>query len=245
MKSLRIAALALLISPAFLHAQEVTVRGNSKLNTDFSKYKTYSWAQMDITPSEGDYQIYSYREEVVAPVTTQTTKSNTSKNSTKAKSKDVSKSKKPLREPYIYSYSVIIPSPNATVNSSIQASIAEELEGRGYRMNESSPDLIVAYKVLDRPAKVKGYVNDDPTVINGNTEVREPKDTTTYAVEAGTLMINLIDAKNSQVVWDGFASGLAQGNIFTVDPIKLKEAIHLIFEEFKYSADDLSTKAKK
>ena len=63
MKSLTIAAL-LLSTHAFLCAQDVVVKGNTKLNTDFSKYKTYSWAQMDITPIEGDYEIYSYTEKI-------------------------------------------------------------------------------------------------------------------------------------------------------------------------------------
>ncbi len=240
MKSIKIAAL-LLTSSAFVYAQEITVKGNTKLNTDFSKYKTYTWAKTDKTmPAKGDYEIYSYSEEVAAPQTTITTthsKASSKKNDNKTTTKKV-ETRKP--DNYIYSYSVIIPAPDASINSTIQSSISEELEGRGYRKSDSNGDLIVSYKVLDRNGKIRGYINDNPTVVN-SSEVREPQDTTTYFTKPGTLMISLIDAKNSQVVWDGFASGLVQNNEFVADPIKVEEAVHLIFAEFKYRANKLTT----
>jgi len=240
MKSLSIAAL-LLSSSAFIYAQEVTVKGNTKLNTDFSKYKTYAWAQTDKTlPGEGDYEIYSYAEEIAPRTTTKKmdTKTNHSKKIEDKKNQKKSASQVP--DSYIYSYSVIIPAPDAAVNSTIQNSIAEELEGRGYRRSDGIADLMVSYKVLDRNGKIRGYINDTPTVVGG-TEVRQPQDTVTYFLKPGTLMISLIDTKNSQVVWDGFASGLVKGDAFVTDPIKVEEAVHLIFDEFKYRADKLTT----
>lgn len=232
MKSLKIAALLLSCS-VFTYAQEVTVKGNSKLNVDFSKYKSFSWAKTDETGlRNGDYEIYSYAEEV-APSDVKTTKKSASKTGHKTTHT------RPEKEKYYYSYNVIIPAADASTNASIQHSIAQELEGRGFRKSDSYGDLIVTYKVLDKRSKIKGYNNDNPEVVSGQ-QVRQPADTATYFLDPGSLMISLIDNKTSQVVWDGFASGMNNGDAFVSDPVKVKEAIHLIFEEFKYRADKVS-----
>ena len=139
--------------------------------------------------------------------------------------------------PYVYSYNVIIPSTNLMVNSAVRNSVTEEMEARGYRKNDVRPDLIVAYRVLERRARMKGYINDQPTMVTGGKEVRTPSDTTTHILEPGTLIISLIDAKTSEVVWDGFASGLVRENAFITEETKIKEAVHLIMEEFKYRGD--------
>jgi hypothetical protein len=232
MKSIKIAAL-FLCSSAIAFAQDITVKGTSKLNIDFTKYKTYSWALTDETvQNEEGYEIYSYAEEV--PVTKTGKKTPAKKDGSKTKS---------TGDRYVYSYSVIIPASNPGTNTTIQKSITEELEGRGYHKNQTAPDLLVSYKVLERKAKLRGYKNDDPTVV-GATEVRQPEDTVTYSLEPGTLIISLIDSKTSQGVWDGFASGLIKDNTFTPDPVKIKEAVHLIFDEYKYRADKVTAATK-
>jgi hypothetical protein len=224
MKALKLAVCLLLVS-GFVAAQDVAVQGNTKLNTDFKKYKTFSWTQTDKTAQpEGGYYIYTYTESRVAPTT-------------KAKDKKVVKTN--VVAPYGYSYDVIIPSSQLVVNTAIQASVKDELEARGYRMSEAQPDLLVAYRVLERQARMKGYVNDMPTMV-GSQEVREPSDTTTHTLQPGTLLISLIDAKTHEVVWDGFASGLVRDNVFITEEAKIKEAVHLIMEEFKYRGDKVN-----
>jgi hypothetical protein len=209
-----------------LNAQDVTVRGKTKVNTDFSKYKTFAWAESDLTAqAEGGYDIYTYTEEVEL------------KKPKKARSKKEAKTKANAKpERYIYSYNVIIPSSVASVNDAVKHSISDELESRGYRESQSSPDLLVTYRVLERQARMKGYLNDDPTMV-GSTEVRQPSDTTTYTLEPGTLLISLIDSKSGEVVWDGFASGLSENNAFITNDSKIKESVHLVMEKFEYRGD--------
>jgi hypothetical protein len=197
-----------------LHAQDVKVNGNTKLNTDFRKYKTYSWAKPDVMSQGREYEIYSFYEEPM-----------------------LKKSNRRNSDRYIYSYNVIIPSSNQMVNTTIKDAIANELEGRGYTPSANG-DLLIAYRVLEGKARMKGYKNDNPTMVVGG-EVREPSDTATYMLQPGTLVISLIDAKTSEVVWDGFASGLYQQNAFVSDATKLKSAIHMMMEEFKYRGDKM------
>jgi hypothetical protein len=216
MKSLKITTL-LFFATAFAFAQNITVQGNTALNIDFKKFKTYGWAQTDNTAPGDEYVIYSYAEDPNSPKPTANTGA-------------------PTDVPYIYAYNIIIPASDANVNATIKSEIAAELEGRGYKRNDATPDLLVSYKVLEGRGRLKGYTTDTPEIVSG-TQVHTPEDTTTYTLQPGTLLINLIDKKNSKVVWDGFASGLIQGDAFTADPTKLKEAVHLIFEKFKSTAD--------
>ncbi|HEY3403925.1 MAG TPA: DUF4136 domain-containing protein [Ohtaekwangia sp.] len=232
MKALKIAAL-LFVTATFVHAQDVVVKGNTKLNNDFSKYKTFTWAKTDPTAQpEAGYYIYSYTEEHELPVKEQRT---TVKNGKTVKTTVTTTT----TTPYTYSYNVIIPSSNTVINTTVQNSLKEELEARGYRQNDTNADLLVTYRVLERTARMRGYINDNPTMVAGR-EVREVSDTTTHILEPGTLLISLIDTKTSEVVWDGFASGLVREKAFITDETKIKEAVHLIMEEFKYRGDKIT-----
>lgn len=231
MKAIKIAVLVLLTA-GFVQAQDVVVKGNTKVNVDFTRYKTFTWAQMDeTTQPESGYYIYTYTEERAVPKTsTRTKKTGNTKTTTTTT----------VTSPYIYSYNVIIPSTSAAVNETIKASLSEELQARGYRQNDARPDLLVAYRVLERQARMKGFVNDVPTMVTGGQEVRTPADTTTHVLLPGTLIVSLIDTKTSEVVWDGFASGLVRDNAFITEETKIKEAVHLIMEEFKYRGDKIN-----
>jgi len=223
MKTISIICL-LLIASVSAWAQQREAVGFSKTNTDFSKYKSFTWAQSDATVvGPGGYDIYYYEFE------------SNSKEKKKSKNKAV-RIKDTGSEPYIYSYSVIIPAKDESTNSVITEAISNELEGRGYREEASTGDLIVAYQVLDRRAVLHGYINDQPEVAGGR-EVRQPSDTTSFILEPGSLIVTLVDAKTSEVVWDGYNTGLNNNEAFVTDEVELKEAVHKIFEEFKYTAD--------
>ncbi|HMJ70446.1 MAG TPA: DUF4136 domain-containing protein [Cyclobacteriaceae bacterium] len=234
MKTLSIIFLALLCGIA-VHAQQKQAVGNSKINTDFSKYKTFTWAQSDPTVvGPNGYDIYYYEFEA-DDHRDHKMKDNAKMDKAKADRKTARKLSQD-QPAYIYSYSVIIPAKDPTANGVIQDAISNELEGRGYREASDAGDLIVAYQVLEQRASLHGFSNDDPAIASGQ-EIRQPSDTTTFALEPGTLIVNLIDKETSEVVWTGFSSNMADNNAFVTDEGELKEAIHNIFEEFKYTAD--------
>lgn len=113
MKALKIAAM-LLLTAGFVQAQDVVVKGNTKVNTDFSKYKTFAWAQMDETAQpESGYYIYTYTEQKALPPATKTTRT------TKAGSKTTTTTTTTVTAPYVYSYNVIIPSTNLIDRKSV------------------------------------------------------------------------------------------------------------------------------
>jgi len=118
----------------------------------------------------------------------------------------------------------------------IRTSVADELEGRGYKMDRQSPYLIVNFRVFDKATTIKGYTGYGTTYF-GAEEVREPEDAKTFEVKAGSIILNLIDKKSGQVVWRGLASGLTNANGFDRDKNKIKEAVNLMFNKYEYRAD--------
>jgi hypothetical protein len=182
MKKLSIILLAL-ITVASVSAQTKSM-GNSKVNNDFTKYKSFTW-------------VHSLEHPV-------------------------------LNEQTIDSES----------NAVIQNAIYSELEGRGYRENPDHGDLIVVYRVLDKKGKIHGYKDDYPVETYTGKQIRQPADTVTFAVAPGTVMVNFIDAKTDETVWTGFSSGvvhnLPESAAISNDELELREAVHLIFESFKY-----------
>lgn len=123
----------------------------------------------------------------------------------------------------------------------IREAVEHELEGLGYKSDEASPDLIVNFRVFDQPVTLKGYQGEGygSTYWTGE-RVREPEDTTSYQVEAGTLLISMLDSKTGQVVWQGFASGLINDDVFVREENAIKEAVNLIFEEYDHRANEYS-----
>lgn len=176
MKTISIFLLAF-IAVVSVNAQTRSI-GNSKVNTDFKKYKSFTWV-------------------------------------------DNSKS-------------------NSETNPVIENAIYNELEGRGYRENPEHGDLIVVYRVLDKKGKIHGYRNDSPIETYTGKQIRQPADTVTFAVDPGTVMVNIIDAKTDEAVWTGFSSGvvhnLPESAALSNDEVEIREAVHSIFDNFKYEA---------
>ena len=85
--------------------------------------------------------------------------------------------------------------------------------------------------MFDQKAVLHGYTENGISTTPG----RDPSED--FILEPGTLMISLIDAKTSEMVWNGFSSGLVNNSAFTSDEADLKQAVHTIFEKFRYTAD--------
>lgn len=123
----------------------------------------------------------------------------------------------------------------------IRESVNHELEGLGYKKTTQAPDLIVNFRVFDKPATIT-TVNDYGNDYWGISNVRDTRSISTAQVQAGTLVVNMVDRKTGEVVWTGFASGLMDGNLFNKKEDKVKEAVNLVFDQYKHRADGITTK---
>ncbi len=128
-----------------------------------------------------------------------------------------------------------------TMKSMIRDAVKGELMGLGYEMQSNNPDLIVNFRVFDEPVTLKGYEGYGETYW-GDERYREPEDTTSYNVEAGTLLLSIADRESGQVVWQGFASGLIENNAFNKDESAIRQAVNMIFDEFDQRAKEYTRK---
>jgi hypothetical protein len=121
----------------------------------------------------------------------------------------------------------------------IRDAVKSELMGIGYKMDAAAPDLIVNFRVFDKATRIKGREGYGTGYWDGE-EYDMISDTTSYPVEAGTLLVSLIDRKKGAIVWHGFASGLINNNQFIKDEGKIREAVNLIFDEYGLRAREYS-----
>lgn len=123
----------------------------------------------------------------------------------------------------------------------VRDAVKGELMGLGYQLQSHEPDLIINFRVFDKPVALKGFEGYGQSYWSGQP-YRQISDTATYNVEAGTLLVSMADRKSGQVVWQGFASGLIENNVFIKEEGKIREAVNLIFNEFDERAKEYTRK---
>lgn len=127
------------------------------------------------------------------------------------------------------------------MKSIIRDAVKAEMMGLGYQLQSYEPDLIVNFRIFDKPVTLKGYEGYG-TSYWGSEKYRTVDDSKSYDVEAGTLLVSLADRESGAVVWQGFASGLIENNVFIKEEGRIREAVNLIFEEYNQRAKEYTRK---
>lgn len=123
---------------------------------------------------------------------------------------------------------------NQSTHGHIKEAIQYELDARGYKMVENNPDFLVNFVVTEQPAEIMTY-NGYHLVQHGMDTVRTEENVEKTPISTGTVMINFIDFKTSQMAWRGFASGALKPDMVH-DQSKIRGAISSIFQEYNYTA---------
>ncbi len=123
---------------------------------------------------------------------------------------------------------------NESVRSKIKNAIEFELSAKGYKKDQSNPDLLVLFTVTERPGNLRTY-NGFQMVYNGLDSVRTPQNVQTTKIDAGTIIINILDAKSGKVAWQGYASGILKPQMIN-DESQVRQAVASIFKKFSFKA---------
>lgn len=119
----------------------------------------------------------------------------------------------------------------------IQQAVTSELQKKGYQMMQNNPDVLVNYYVFKEPTRLTGTNNSDFDEFQYNpNDIRRAGDTRTYDLDAGTVLLQMVDRQSGKLVWQGYATGLTDGDITTLDDTKVKDAIMKIFDKYDYQA---------
>lgn len=120
----------------------------------------------------------------------------------------------------------------------VMDAVKGELEGLGYQEQQQDPDMIVNFRVFDKKATLRGMEGYGDNYWGGSNYASMNDQST--EVEAGTLLLSLVDRESGAIVWNGFASGLIENDTFIKDEGKIQEAVNLIFEEYNQRAKEYS-----
>ena len=123
---------------------------------------------------------------------------------------------------------------NESVRSKIKQAIEYELGAKGYKKDENNPDLMVLFSVTERPGTLRTF-NGYEMVNSGTDSLRTSQNVQTTNIDAGTLLIDIIDAKSGAVAWQGFASGILKPQMIN-DESQVRQAVASIFNKFEFRA---------
>lgn len=123
---------------------------------------------------------------------------------------------------------------NESTRSKIKEAVEYELNAKGFKKDESNPDLLILFSVTEQPGTLRTY-NGYQMINNGLDSTRTPENVQNTNIDPGTLIINILDAKTSMVAWQGYASGILKPDMVN-DNVKVREAVSSIFKEFQFHA---------
>lgn len=129
------------------------------------------------------------------------------------------------------------------LKAKIVKAVESELKGLGFDRVSTNPDLIINFIVFEEPTEFIGYApaNEDNYYKEywdsfGPGEELGPMKK--YEIQSGTLLIQLFSPEEKKIVWQGYASGIMDGQVFDKSEERIAEAVELIFEEYDARADD-------
>ncbi|AFK03705.1 lipoprotein [Emticicia oligotrophica DSM 17448] len=90
----------------------------------------------------------------------------------------------------------------------VQQAIQYQMRARGYEFNAQKPNIFVNFSIYYDRLKYKGY--EQPALVSwvsteDDSYLYKP---VKYELGKGTLMISMIEAETSEVVWRGYATGI-------------------------------------
>lgn len=120
----------------------------------------------------------------------------------------------------------------------IRDAIDHEMAAKGYTYQPENGDLVVNFRVFNQPTEITnnqnlgaGYWSDsEPYSYNNQNKVK---------LDRGSILVQMADRKMGEQVWEGYASGLTNGNVFDKNKDKVYVAVGQIFQRYDHRGDKL------
>lgn len=121
-----------------------------------------------------------------------------------------------------------------TTRSMIKDAIAYELDAKGYDHKFYNYDMVVQFYITEQPGKLTTY-NGYQVINSGFDTIRTKENVKQVDIDAGTLLINLINGETGMMMWQGYASGILKPEMIN-DESKVRQAVASIFDEFDFKS---------
>ncbi|MBO3271006.1 DUF4136 domain-containing protein [Hymenobacter defluvii] len=120
----------------------------------------------------------------------------------------------------------------------VRDAVDHEMVSRGYTYSPSGGDLLLNFRVFDQPTEIRSNENLG-TGYWGANETYAYNTRNQVKLDRGSILVQMIDRNKSVEVWQGYASGLTNGNAFDKDKNKVYTAVGQIFNKYEYRGDKL------
>lgn len=117
---------------------------------------------------------------------------------------------------------------NELTDKRIREAVDQQLRENGYRLADSAAELTVHYHITVKDKVV--YSADLRGDSYGQYWMEGGRNTFRY--EEGTLIIDLMDASNRNLIWRGWAVGIINDNKTMLTEDEINEAVVKIFENY-------------
>lgn len=120
----------------------------------------------------------------------------------------------------------------------VRDAVEHEMASRGYTYQPTGGDLVVNFRSFDQPTEITS-TNSLGEGYWGTGEAYPFNDQHKVKLDRGSILVQMIDRKKGEEVWQGYASGLTDGDVFNKNKDKVYVAVGQIFSQYNHRADKL------
>jgi hypothetical protein len=90
----------------------------------------------------------------------------------------------------------------------IQDAIRRQMKARGYKVVDEKPGLLVSYSIIKERVGYKGYFQPSMDRWVNRYDNDETYKVQNFNFGGGMILVSLLDAESSRLIWRGYASGV-------------------------------------
>lgn len=113
----------------------------------------------------------------------------------------------------------------------IQDAIRRQMRARGYKLTEEDPGLLVSYSIIKDRVEYKGYFQPSLDRWVNKYDMEDTYKTQNFNFGGGMILVSLLDAESSQLIWRGYASGVFNKKV--KKPVNYyRSVVRTIFDQY-------------
>lgn len=115
----------------------------------------------------------------------------------------------------------------------IQDAIRRQMKARGYQLTDENPGLLVSYSIIKDRVEYKGYFQPSLDRWVNKYEYEDVYKTQNFNFGGGMILVSLLDAESSRLIWRGYASGVFNSPKRVKKPVNYyRNVVRTIFDQY-------------
>ncbi len=113
----------------------------------------------------------------------------------------------------------------------IQDAIRRQMKARGYKLTNENAGLLVSYGIIPERVQYKGYFQPSLDRWVNKYDSDETYKPQTYNFGSGMILVSLLDAESSQLIWRGYAAGVLNKKVSKPNTY-YRSVVRTIFDQY-------------